>query len=89
MEIDGKKQRNALTAAERALLALGKGDGPRARKSAAKAAELDQVGLYTELPSAVDAAADDLDASSSVSAESWKGLSTVVGPGPLQALIPE
>ena len=87
--IDGKKQRNALTGAEQALRALGAGDGDRARKNAAKAAELDQVGAYADLVAAVDDAAADLEGGGEVSAASWDAVAEAVGAGPLSFLVEE
>ena len=86
-EFDGKRQRNALTAAERALRALGAGDAQRALRTAAKAAELDQLGLFAGLSVGVDAAVADLEATGGVGDESWDRLEVAVGPGPLQFLI--
>lgn len=88
-ELDGKRQRNALTAAERALRALGDGNSERAVRSAAKAAELDQLGLFAGLPEAALGGAADIEASGSVGSRSWDRLETAVGPGPLQFLIGE
>lgn len=85
---DGKKQRNALTGAEQALRALADGNGDRAAKNAAKAADLDQIGIFVEFPEAVEAAVGDL-VDGQVSEESWDRLSAVVGPGPLSFLIDE
>ena len=86
-EFDGKRQRNALTAAERALRGLGAGDAQRALRTAAKAAELDQLGLFAGLSVGVDAAVADLEATGGVGDESWDRLEVTVGPGPLQFLI--
>jgi hypothetical protein len=88
-EVDGKRQRNALTAAERSLQALGAGNSDRAARSAAKAADLDQLGLFSGLETAVAAAAADLDAAGAVTDSSWDGLEAAVGPGPLQFQIKE
>ncbi len=88
-ELNGKRQRNALTAAERSLEALGTGDGERATRVAGKAFDLDQLDLFTALPAAVAAAADDLTTSGKVEADTWYALETAVGPGPLQYLIQE
>lgn len=88
-ELDGKRQRNALTAAERALRALGTGKGERAIRSAAKAAELDQLGLFSDLPGNVEEAVDDLSRDDRVGDASWDRLEAAVGPGPLQFLIRE
>ncbi len=86
-EFDGKRQRNALTAAERALRALGAGDAQRALRTAAKAAELDQLGLFAGLSVGVDAAVADLEATGGVGDESWDRLEVAVGPGPLGGVL--
>ncbi len=77
MTLDGQKQRNALTAAERAITSLGAGDLAKARQDADKAAELDQIGVFADLPGAVERFA----------AEGWEAVRAAVPPGPLQALI--
>ena len=89
MTVDGRSQRNAFTAAERAVRALGNGDGARATKNAAKAAELDQIGLFAGLPEAVGMAAEQLAASGAVDDAAWDALADAVGPGPLAFLIDE
>ncbi len=86
---DGRKQRNALTAAERALRSLAGGDGSRARSTAAKAAALDQIGAYAGLEEAVAAAAAELDSGGSVPASAWDRIAAVLGPGPLGFLVAE
>lgn len=86
-ELDGKRQRNALTAAERSLRALGDGNAEGAVRSAAKAAELDQLGLFAGLAEAVATGTDDIESSGSVTAASWDLLEIAVGPGPLRFLI--
>ena len=87
MELDGQRQRNALTAAEKALVALVDGDAHRARHNAQKAAELDQVGVYAALPDAIAAVAADLETSGSVGVETRRVLRNAVPPGPLHALL--
>ena len=87
--LDGKQQRQALTAAERSLQALGVGNAERAVRSAAKAAQLDQLGAFSGLPGGVAAAAQDLEAGGAVSEEAWDRLEDAVGPGPLRFLIAE
>ena len=87
--MDGKKQRNALTAAENAVRALGSGNTAKAALSAAEAAELDQLGIYTELPGAVAAGIAEIEAGDRVSNATWDEISAVVGPGPLQGLVGE
>ena len=85
--MDGRKQRQALSAAESALRALAAGDGTRARSAAAKAAVLDQIGSFATLEAAVASAADDLSGSGSISDEVRAALSDAVGPGPLAAMV--
>jgi hypothetical protein len=87
MELDGQQQRNALTAAERAVEALGAGAPDRAVSNATKAAELDQIGAFADLPSAVAAALADLEKSGAVSEAGWSAVREAVPPGPLQALV--
>ena len=87
--LDGKQQRNALTAAERSLQALGAGNASRAARSAGKAAELDQLGLFAALPGAVAAAAADLEAGGAVTSGSWDAIAEAVGAGPLAGLVEE
>ena len=86
---DGLKQRQALTAAEQALRALGARSSDKARSSAAKAVGLDQIGIYGGLVDAVEPLAADLDAGNDISDGSWDDLAATVGMGPLTALIDE
>jgi hypothetical protein len=88
MELDGKRQRNALTAAENAIRALGAGDAERARKAAAKAVDLDQIGVFTFLASAVGGAAAELE-EGRITAAAWDEVAAASGPGPLAALVDE
>ena len=88
-EFDGLKQRQALTAAEQALRALGAGSSDKARSSAAKAAELDQIGLYGEFAAAVEPLAANLDSGSGIDDAGWDALAAALGMGPLSALIDE
>ncbi len=87
MTLDGQQQRRALTAAEQAIQALGAGDGGKAVGAAGRAAELDQIGAFAALRSAVDAAAADLESGGAVSSRSWDALAAAVGPGPLAAAV--
>jgi len=88
--MDGQKQRQALTAAERALRSLADGNhGSRSLEAARKAIALDQVGLFTGLERAVARAVDEISASGSVSEGTRQQLLDVVGPGPLQAMVAE
>lgn len=83
--IDGHRQRRALTAAEQALHALEAGEAQRAVEAARRAAELDQAGLFVDLPAAVQAAAGEITQGGAVSASRWAALAGAVGPGPLAA----
>jgi len=85
--VDGQKQRQALTAAERALEALGRGDAAAARMAVATAIERDQIGLFASMADAVYLAASQLEEDGEVSAATWNHLADAVGPGPLQALV--
>ncbi len=86
--MDGHKQRQALSAAERALGALiDRAQGSRAIDAAAKAENLDQVGLFHGLQGAVARAAAEIEARGYVSPAVRKQLLDVVGPGPLEAHI--
>jgi hypothetical protein len=83
--MDGQQQRKALSAAERALEALEKGDGDAAQRAAAEAASLDQIGAFSRLVGAVELAAADLAASARVGDSALAALLEAVGPGPLAA----
>ncbi len=85
--MDGQQQRKALTAAERAIDRLVDADGQGARRAAATAASLDQIGAFARLEHAVGAAAQDLERGGTVSAASRNLLLEAVGPGPLQAAV--
>ncbi len=88
VEFDGKKQRNALTAAENAVRALASADADRAAANARRAAELDQIGVYAGFAEAVVAAASDLADAGPTSAQ-WDGVSAQLEPGPLAFLVEE
>ena len=85
--MDGQKQRNALTAAEKALRALGDKHPFKAKRSAFVAVDLDQIGAYDDLPGAVAMAIHDIEHQGKVTPEGWDRLAAVVGPGPLEGLI--
>ncbi|MEX2280224.1 MAG: hypothetical protein WEA76_09060 [Acidimicrobiia bacterium] len=85
--MDGQKQRQALTAAERAVEALGRGDASAARMAVSTAVERDQIGLFASLADAVYLAATQLEADGEISAATWNQVADAVGPGPLQALV--
>jgi hypothetical protein len=84
-DVDGQKHRQALTAAERAIEALGRKDPSAARMAIATA--VDQVGLFASMADAVYLAAAELDADGEISAATWDQVADAVGPGPLQALV--
>lgn len=88
-EFDGQKQRSALTAAEQALRALGSGQPEKARQTAAKAADLDQLGVYAGFASVVDRLAKRLDSGERIDDAGWDGLAASLGMGPLTGLIDE
>lgn len=85
--MDGQKQRQALTAAERAIEALGRGDASAARMAIATAVERDQVGLFSALADAIYLAASELESDGEITAPTWNQVADAVGPGPLQALV--
>lgn len=85
--MDGQQQRQALTAAERALEAIASGRPDAARSAARRAAELDQIGAFAALPRAVEQAADDLINGRGISEMSLAALSAAVGPGPLEIAV--
>ncbi len=87
--MDGHKQREALAAAERSLLLLQKNRPADALEAAARAAALDQVGVFGGLPDAIARVAAFHQAAEPVPSETWAQLADVVGPGPLAAHIAE
>lgn len=87
MRNPGRLQRQALTAAERAIEALGRGDPVSARMAISTALDKDQTGMYVGAADAVDLAAGMLEADRRISEGAWSQLADAVGPGPLQALV--
>ncbi len=85
--MDGQAQRQALTAAERAIEALGRGEPAAARSAVATAVERDQVGLFARLADAVYLAASELENEGEISPATWNVVADAVGPGPLQGLV--
>jgi hypothetical protein len=85
--MDGHLQRQALTAAEHAIEALGRRDPGAARSAVATAVERDQVGMFARLADAVYLAASRLDSDDEIDAATWNTLADAVGPGPLQWLV--
>lgn len=82
--IDGQKQREALSAAERALHLLEQGRHADAVSAAERAQQLDQIEAFAALPEAVARVAGHLE-TGSVPAAAWDALADAVGPGPLQS----
>ncbi len=85
--MDGQQQRRALTAAESALRALAAGDGDRAVAAAVKAAELDQIGVFSTLEPAVAAAAEDVARTGVIGEFARRALGDAVSPGPLASVV--
>ncbi|HEY7563593.1 MAG TPA: hypothetical protein VIA81_01580 [Acidimicrobiia bacterium] len=85
--MDGKSQRQALTAAERAIEALGRHDPAGARTAIATALDKDQVGLFAALADAIELAASQLERDGELTDATWNALADAVGPGPLQGLV--
>lgn len=87
MEFDGHQQRKALTALERSVNALASDDFETANRAAGRAADLDQIGVYTDVPDAVSSIADLRAAGQPVPDEAWNALLTAVGPGPVAIVV--
>lgn len=87
MRNPGRLQRQALTAAERAVEALGRGDPVSARMAISTALDKDQTGMYVGVADAVDVAAGMLERDEPITEGAWGHLADAVGPGPLQALV--
>ncbi|MBT8203188.1 MAG: hypothetical protein HKN74_03560 [Acidimicrobiia bacterium] len=85
--MNGQKQREALSAAERSLTLLEKDRFDDAVAAAGHAAELDQIGAYVTLPDAVGAAAGHLREGRPVPPEVWDRVAGAVGAGPLAAIV--
>jgi len=85
--MDGQRQRRALSAAESALRALAAGDPARARTAAAKAAALDQIGVYAAFAGLVRRAAGEIEQMGGVADTTRDGLRGSLAPGPLAAAV--
>jgi hypothetical protein len=85
--MDGQQQRQALTAAERAIEAVARKDPAGARMAIATAVERDQVGLFAALADAVHLAAALLEQEGELTPATWDTIADAVGPGPLQGLV--
>lgn len=88
VEFDGKKQRNALTAAENAVRALAEGNAGRASANARRAADLDQIGVYSEFAGVVLTITSDLE-EGGPSPSQWDAVAAALEPGPLAFLVAE
>src|SRR5206468_11933 len=80
----GRDQREAVSAIERAITALTKGDGAGVRRAVAAVADLDRASVYPGLPAALEAAAAELDGGS-LSPSAAAAVVAALGPGPLAA----
>src|SRR4051812_35729750 len=80
----GRDQREAVSAIERAITALTKGDTGAVRRAATAVAGLDRAHVYPELPAALEAAAAELDAGA-LSSSAIGAVVAALGPGPLAA----
>lgn len=78
--MDGQQQRRALTAAERSIRLAFSGDEEGARRAAATAESLDQIGVYEGLADLIVAVGAPPDP------ERLASLTEALGPGPLAAL---
>ncbi len=78
--MDGQQQRRALTAAERSIRLAFSGDLEGARRAAATAESLDQIGAYEGLADLITAVGAPPDP------ERLALLTEALGPGPLAAL---
>lgn len=85
--MDGQKQRQALTAAERSIEHLVAGKPEEAERAAQRTNELDQIGIFSNLIPAVGAAAADIRDGGRVRADHVEGLLAAVGAGPLAELV--
>ncbi len=81
--MDGRKQRQAVTAAEQAIRAVADGEVDKAAAAAVRATELDQIGAYDGLTAAIAAAGVELEAVGHIGEEAWDAVAAAVGPGPL------
>jgi hypothetical protein len=85
VSLDGRRQRRALTAAQRAIQLLAEGDPAGARRAAATATGLDQVGAFGGLVDAVDEAAAEIVQTGMLSPAGRRTMRDALPPGPLAA----
>lgn len=79
--MDGHQQRRALTAAERSIRLAFSGDLEGARRAAATAESLDQIGAYEGLADLLVAVGSPPDP------DRLAALTNALGPGPLSGLV--
>jgi hypothetical protein len=84
--MDGHKQRQALTAAERSIEHLVAGKPEAAIRAARRADEFDQIGIFSNLVPAVGAAAA-VRGGARVQADRVEDLLAAVGAGPVAELV--
>ena len=85
--MDGQRQRQALTAAERSLTHLAADRFGEARRAAGRAVDLEQIEVFAGLGEAVAAVAEDLERGGAVDHRHFEMLEASVGSGPLAALL--
>jgi hypothetical protein len=78
----GREQREAVSAIERAIKAIGQRDSAALKKAATTIIELDRAGVYGDLPSQLQRVADAFDAGTE---PDLQGVIDALGPGPLAA----
>lgn len=79
--------RQAMTAAQSAIEALGRRDAGAARMAISVAVDRDEAELFARLADAVFLAATELEETEEISDSTWNQLGDAVGPGPLLSLV--
>lgn len=85
----GARQREAVTALERAIDAVLAGDAAALGRALERVTELDGAGLWTEAQEVLACLAEALSEGASPSPSAWAALRTALGPGPLAARLPD
>jgi hypothetical protein len=83
-EAPGRQQREVVSAIERAIRAVKRGDVPAIRTAAAAIAQLDAAHVYPDVPAALLALADGQNSAADVT-QPFTRLRAALGPGPLAA----
>lgn len=78
----GQRQREVVSAIERAIGAIASADAAKVRRAARSVAELDAAGRYLALPAALERVAAELDAGGATAA-ALDEVVAALGPGPL------